>query len=79
MTIRIYQLALGLANLLLPISLIVFATGFFPHKPFLTGLAQYQELQNAEIPAAPFDKVIFMVVDALRRYGPSPRRVCLTC
>jgi len=59
----------------------VFATGFFPYKPFLAGLATHEQLlaeeelgllgeSGAEItrPARVFDKVIFMVVDALRRY-----------
>ncbi|KAJ8068428.1 hypothetical protein OCU04_003985 [Sclerotinia nivalis] len=54
------------ANILIPIAILVFASGFFPYKPFLSGLAQYESLNFGEPPAAPFDKVIFMVVDALR-------------
>ena len=54
------------ANLLIPISLIVFATGFFPYKPFLPGLATF-DTSDEERPPAMFDKVVFMVVDALRR------------
>lgn len=55
----------ALVNLLLPIGILIFAKGFFPYKPFLPGLA----VQNAgDVVPAPFDKVIFMVVDALRRY-----------
>ncbi|KAF1915476.1 alkaline-phosphatase-like protein [Ampelomyces quisqualis] len=67
-------LLLALANLLIPVAILVFATGFFPYKPFMPGLAKYEELglNNVvgegfqEPPAAPFDKLVFMVVDALR-------------
>lgn len=55
------------ANLLLPVAILIFASGFFPYKPFLPGLAQYEELGYGSPPNAPFDKLIFMVVDALRR------------
>ena len=61
------NLRLAAANLLLPISLLIFATGFFPHKPFLPGLASYRQLEATQPPDAPFNKLIFMVVDALRR------------
>lgn len=64
---------LTLANLLIPVAILVFATGFFPYKPFMPGLAQYQDLQDLtrddevqKQPEAPFDKLVFMVVDALR-------------
>ena len=63
------SILLTLANVLIPVSLIIFATGFFPYKPFLAGLAQYEDLGYGPPPVAPFDKVVFMVVDALRRYG----------
>ena len=53
-----------LANLLVPLGIFIFSTGFFPYKPLLPGLAT--EVDNAP---PVFDKVIFMVVDALRRYG----------
>lgn len=66
-----------LANLLIPVSIILFATGFFPYKPFLSGLATFEEVENEEHglgllteatrPERVFDRVIFMVVDALRR------------
>jgi ethanolamine phosphate transferase 2 subunit G len=56
------------ANLLVPFAILIFASGFFPYKPFLPGLAKYEVLEYGEPPTAPFDKVIFMVVDALRRY-----------
>lgn len=55
------------ANVLLPIAIIIFAKGFFPYKPFLPGLAEYDELGHESHPVALFDKVILMVVDALRR------------
>ncbi|POR33611.1 GPI ethanolamine phosphate transferase 2 [Tolypocladium paradoxum] len=59
-------LLLTIANLLIPLSILVFATGFFPYKPFLPGLAEYEPLEYGASPSAPFDKVVFMVVDALR-------------
>lgn len=59
------------ANVLVPIAILTFATGFFPYKPFLSGLAEVEDLSEhgwtSGLPDAPFDKVIFMVVDALRR------------
>jgi ethanolaminephosphotransferase len=55
------------SNALIPIAILIFASGFFPYKPFLSGLAQYETLINGPPPEAPFDKVVFMVVDALRR------------
>ncbi|KAG5992748.1 hypothetical protein E4U52_002533 [Claviceps spartinae] len=55
-----------IANLLLPLSIIVFGVGFFPYKPFLPGLARYETLSYGDPPEAPFDKLVFMVVDALR-------------
>lgn len=60
-------LLLTVANLLIPLSIVVFATGFFPYKPFLPGLAEYEPLEYGPPPEPPFDKLIFMVVDALRR------------
>lgn len=60
-------LLLTIANVLIPVSIIVFAIGFFPYKPFLPGLAEYETLEYGSPPDAPFDKLVFMVVDALRR------------
>lgn len=67
-------LLLTLANLLIPAAILVFATGFFPYKPFMPGLAEYEELgwgermgwKEGSPPKAPFDRLVFMVVDALR-------------
>ena len=67
-------LLLTLANLLIPVAILIFATGFFPYKPFMPGLAEYEELGWTHVmgegwqkpPEAPFDKLVFMVVDALR-------------
>jgi len=56
------------ANLLIPVALFTFATGFFPYKPFLPGLAQYSDVSEyGPPPSPPFDRLVFMVVDALRR------------
>jgi hypothetical protein len=57
---------LGVANLLIPVAVLVFATGFFPYKPFVPGLAVYHSLQYGDAPRPQFDKIVFMVVDALR-------------
>ncbi|KAG9242411.1 GPI ethanolamine phosphate transferas-like protein 2 [Calycina marina] len=54
------------ANILIPVAILIFASGFFPYKPFLPGLAKYETAEYGEPPVAPFDKVVFMVVDALR-------------
>ncbi|KAF7889213.1 hypothetical protein EAF00_009513 [Botryotinia globosa] len=66
MASRIRNSLLIVANVLIPIAILIFACGFFPYKPFLSGLAQYESLEYGAPPEAPFDKVIFMVVDALR-------------
>lgn len=67
MVLRISQLLLVGANILIPIAILLFAGGFFPYKSFLPGLAEYEALQDAPLPEAPFDKIVFLVVDALRR------------
>lgn len=59
--------AVVLANILVPLGILVFSSGFFPYKPLLPGLATFDEVDQNASPAI-FDKVIFMVVDALRRY-----------
>jgi ethanolaminephosphotransferase len=33
-------LLLVVANLLIPVAILIFATGFFPYKPFMPGLAK---------------------------------------
>lgn len=63
--------ALTVANVLLPVAVLVFASGFFPFKPLLPGLATYEDVQETSDwggvqPEAIFDRVVFMVVDALR-------------
>lgn len=61
------------ANILIPVAIVVFATGFFPYKPLLPGLASYDAVtEYGDPPAAPFDKLVFMVIDALRRYHSYP-------
>ena len=64
-------LPLILANLLMPIALLTFATGFFPYKPIVPGRASFAHSDNSiQYASPPFNKVIFMVVDALRRLIP---------
>ncbi|KAK4232121.1 GPI ethanolamine phosphate transferase 2, partial [Podospora fimiseda] len=58
------------ANILIPVSILIFGAGFFPYKPLLPGFADHtdnalQYGQDAVVPAK-FDKLVFMVVDALR-------------
>ncbi|KAK5020242.1 major facilitator superfamily transporter protein [Cryomyces antarcticus] len=66
------NISLAFANVFLVIAVCVFAVGFFPYKPFLPGLAKPYEylgsLGQGSLPTAkaPFNKVVFMVVDALR-------------
>ncbi len=56
------------ANFLIPVAILVFAKGFFPYKPFVPGKATFADSGHEhQREGAPFDKVIFMVVDALRR------------
>ncbi|AEO69526.1 uncharacterized protein THITE_2120034 [Thermothielavioides terrestris NRRL 8126] len=55
------------ANLLIPAAIFIFATGFFPYKPLLPGLATYHDVADyGAPPPAPFDRLVFMVIDALR-------------
>ncbi|KAI4128585.1 MAG: hypothetical protein LQ338_002679 [Usnochroma carphineum] len=61
------NLSIFAVNLLLPVALLVFASGFFPYKAFLPGHASSTASQAEFAQHAPFDKLIFMVVDALRR------------
>ncbi|KAI5803258.1 alkaline-phosphatase-like protein [Geopyxis carbonaria] len=57
-------LLIAALNALLPIGILIFAKGFFPYKPYLNGLATFP---TGHAPAPPlFDKLVFMVVDALR-------------
>ncbi|KAL2037023.1 hypothetical protein N7G274_010308 [Stereocaulon virgatum] len=64
---RFALLLLISANLLIPIAILVFATGFFPYKPFIPGRASFANGKDVRRHvSAPFDKVVFMVVDALR-------------
>ena len=55
-----------ISNLALIVGVFAFAIGFFPYKPFLPGLSTFHD--GMDEVKAPFDKVVFMVVDALRRY-----------
>lgn len=67
MQLDVSKVLLVVANLLIPISLLSFATGFFPYKPFLPGKASFDDGAINHVVPPMFDKVIFMVVDALRR------------
>lgn len=54
------------ANIFLACAILSFAVGFFPHKAFLPGLATWPTDPSVSMRGSPFDRVIFMVVDALR-------------
>ena len=60
------------ANLLIPLAIVIFALGFFPYKPFLSGKSVFDNEDTELAQKAPYDKVIFMVVDALRRFSHPP-------
>lgn len=61
-------LLLVAANILVPAAIFLFATGFFPYKPLLQGLSEYSPaVGDGPPPQPPFDRLVFMVVDALRR------------
>ncbi|RKF56455.1 GPI ethanolamine phosphate transferase 2 [Golovinomyces cichoracearum] len=65
----IFKIYFSAANFFILVSLFVFSGGFFPYKPFLSGLSKYEYFHHDQFgspPAAPFEKIIFMVVDALR-------------
>ncbi|KAK1832274.1 GPI ethanolamine phosphate transferase 2 [Podospora conica] len=68
-------LLLVAANILVPAAIFLFATGFFPYKPLLQGLSEYSSLVgDGAPPQPPFDRLVFMVVDALRSdfvYSPN--------
>lgn len=68
MSTRLGLVLLAFANLLIAAAILTFAIGFFPYKPFLPGTAQYHNGEDEQILESPFDKIVFMVVDALRRY-----------
>lgn len=55
------------SNALIPVAILVFATGFFPYKPYLPGLARFEDVDYGPPAPAVFDKLVFMVIDALRR------------
>lgn len=68
MSHRLSLLLFTLTNLLIPIAILIFASGFFPYKTFIPGRATFQDSNDGgRFASAPFDKVVFMVVDALRR------------
>lgn len=60
--------AVIIANVLTPLAVLVFSSGFFPYKPLIPGLARFEDGGNYTATPKAFDKVIFMVIDALRRY-----------
>jgi ethanolaminephosphotransferase len=70
MTFTSRILATVVSTTILPLALVLFASGFFPYKPFLPGLATFGADENGSRPPPVFDRVILLVIDALRRYWP---------
>ena len=64
------NLLLLAANLLIPLSVLIFFTGFFRGSPRTSTRheSEMSEIQSARSDSAPFDKVAFMMIDALRRF-----------
>ncbi|PLN79213.1 alkaline phosphatase-like protein [Aspergillus taichungensis] len=58
--------AILIANIFIPVAILCFSSGFFPYKPLLPGFATLDSGDGESRPPVIFDKVIFMVVDALR-------------
>lgn len=68
--VRLRQnLLLLAANLLIPAGVLVFMTGYFRGRPRMASRGEVDkgETARATSESAPFDKVVFMMVDALRR------------
>ena len=61
------RLVLVGGNFALPLAVLCFASGFFPYKPFIAGRNEFSDVDYAQRPEPVFDRVVLMVVDALRR------------
>ncbi len=71
--------SLFITNALMLLSLMIFASGFFPYKSFQSGRAIFSQEESSMGISSPFDKVIFMVVDALRRSQLAPCAAFHSC
>jgi hypothetical protein len=58
--------AILIANILIVVAISIFSSGFFPYKSLLPGLATFDETNIDTVAPKVFDRVIFMVIDALR-------------
>jgi ethanolaminephosphotransferase len=65
-----YHLRLAGTNILVTAGVILFIVGFFRGRPLIPHHTSFDvgNRINDVSAAAPFDKIIFMMVDALRRY-----------
>lgn len=71
---RINQnLLLLAANIMIPLGVVIFFAGFFrgSSRSFTRNELELSEIQSATLDSAPFDKVVFMMIDALRRFDIS--------
>lgn len=70
-------LVIVISSILQLIGIAIFAKGFFPYKKVLpgsateNGLEDYEEFGLVALPSAEkqFDRLVFVVIDALRRYS----------
>ena len=63
-------LLLRVANLIIPLGVFIFLTGFFRGRLRTSTRhdLEVNETYAATMESAPFDKVVFMMIDALRRF-----------
>ncbi|KAE8323300.1 hypothetical protein BDV39DRAFT_196037 [Aspergillus sergii] len=52
-----------IANILVPISILVFSSGFFPYKTLLAGFATHKHTISGQIPPSVFDKIQVLQAD----------------
>lgn len=63
------RVALVAAFVLQLIGLALFTKGFFPYKSILPGRSSFDDLPvGYERPEAQYDRLVFILVDALRRF-----------
>ena len=63
-------------NFLIIMGVLIFASGFFPYKSFQSGRATFYNEEELMAVPPPFDKIVFMVVDALRRFQSGSTHGC---
>lgn len=66
------NLLLLAANLLIILGVLIFMAGYFRARPRMSteGEVDMQRTASVTSESAPFDKIVFMMIDALRRSEP---------